>query len=172
MTKYTVFFDESGDQHIKVFAGFVAANDQWERFEKEWHDVLRRFEAPPLHMRTFAHSINEFATWKGDEQRRIRFLEALMVVIRIRTRAFFATAVLINGFEDVASQYASLVPELGETGDVSSVPTMEYPMGSLTMVIAPLAAEELVIMEGISNQPLRRKSLGPLLASDCLLHFI
>ena len=28
--------------------------------------------------------------------------------------------------------------------DVSSVPTMEYPMGSLTMVIAPLAAEELV----------------------------
>ncbi len=78
MTKYTVFFDESGDQHIKVFAGFVAANDQWERFEKEWHDVLRRFEAPPLHMRTFAHSINEFATWKGDEQRRIRFLEALI----------------------------------------------------------------------------------------------
>jgi AIPR protein len=35
--------------------------------------------------------------------------------------------------------------------DVSSVPTMEYPMGSLTMVIAPLAAEELVKMQGISN---------------------
>jgi uncharacterized protein DUF3800 len=108
MTKYTVFFDESGDQHIKVFAGFVAANDQWERFEKEWHDVLRRFEAPPLHMRTFAHSINEFATWKGDEQRRIRFLEALMGVIRIRTRTSFATAVLINGFEDVANQYPDI----------------------------------------------------------------
>ncbi len=108
MTKYTVFFDESGDQHIKVFAGFVAANDQWERFEKEWHDVLRRFEAPPLHMRTFAHSINEFATWKGDEQRRIRFLEALIGVIRIRTRTSFATAVLINGFEDVANQYPDI----------------------------------------------------------------
>ena len=108
MTKYTVFFDESGDQHIKVFAGFVAANDQWERFEKEWHDVLRRFEAPPLHMRTFAHSINEFATWKGDGQRRIRFLEALMGVIRIRTRTSFATAVLINGFEDVANQYPDI----------------------------------------------------------------
>ena len=108
MTKYTVFFDESGDQHIKVFAGFVAANDQWERFEKEWHDVLRRSEAPSLHMRTFAHSINEFATWKGDEQRRIRFLEALMGVIRIRTRTSFATAVLINGFEDVANQYPDI----------------------------------------------------------------
>jgi len=35
--------------------------------------------------------------------------------------------------------------------DVSGVPTMEYPMGSLTMVIAPLSAEELVQMEGISN---------------------
>jgi hypothetical protein len=35
--------------------------------------------------------------------------------------------------------------------DVSAVPTMEYPIGTLNMVIAPLAAEELVNMEGIAN---------------------
>lgn len=35
--------------------------------------------------------------------------------------------------------------------DVSSVPTMEYQWDKLTMVIAPLAAEELVTMQGISN---------------------
>jgi len=108
MTKYTVFFDESGDQRIKVFAGFVAANEQWERFEKEWRDVLRRFEAPPLHMRTFAHSINEFATWKGDERRRSGFLAALIGVIRMRTRTSFATAVLVDDFEDVANRYPDI----------------------------------------------------------------
>ena len=35
--------------------------------------------------------------------------------------------------------------------DASAVPTMEYPMGALSMVIAPLAAEELVTMQGIAN---------------------
>ena len=35
--------------------------------------------------------------------------------------------------------------------DVSGVPTMEYPMGKISMVIAPLAAEELVKMKGIQN---------------------
>ncbi len=108
MPKYLVFFDESGDQHIKVFAGFVAAIEQWDRFDKEWNQVLTRFDAPPLHMRTFAHSIKEFASWKGDEQRRIRFLEALTGVIRIRTRTFFAAAVLADDFEDVANRYPDL----------------------------------------------------------------
>jgi hypothetical protein len=108
MTKYTVFFDESGDQRIRVFAGIVAANEQWECFEKEWRNVLTRFEAPPLHMRTFAHSISEFATWKGDEQRRSGFLKALIGVIRIRTRTSFATAVLVDDFKDVASRYPDI----------------------------------------------------------------
>ena len=78
MPKYTVFFDESGDEHIKVFAGFVSANEQWDRFEVEWRRVLGRFNAPPLHTRTFAHSIGEFAESKGDEPRRQAFLTAVV----------------------------------------------------------------------------------------------
>lgn len=108
MPQYTVFFDESGDEHIKVFAGFVAANEQWERFEREWRDVVKRFDAPPLHMRTFAHSIDEFAGWRGDEQRRIGFLKALLGVIRIRTRTPFASAVLVGDFNEVAERYPDL----------------------------------------------------------------
>ena len=109
ITKYTVFFDESGDQHIKVFAGFVAANEQWEHFEHEWREVLKRFNAPSLHMRTFAHSVAEFAEWKGDERRRVSFLEALIGVIRIRTRTLFASAVLIDDFKDVAKRYPEIL---------------------------------------------------------------
>lgn len=109
MTQYTVFFDESGDQHIKVFAGFVAANEQWERFEHEWRKVLKRFNSPPLHMRTFAHSVNEFAEWKGDERRRVGLLEALIGVIRIRTRTSFAAAVLVDDFNDVGKRYPEIL---------------------------------------------------------------
>jgi len=43
VTEYTGFFDESGDEHLKIFAGFVAANGQWKRFEQEWREVLNAF---------------------------------------------------------------------------------------------------------------------------------
>jgi hypothetical protein len=108
-TRYTVFFDESGDRHIKVFAGFVAADEQWKCFEHEWREVLKRFNAPSLHMRTFAHSVDEFAEWKGDEQRRVSFLEALIGVIRIRTRTLLASAVLVDDFNDVAIRYPEIL---------------------------------------------------------------
>ena len=110
MTKYTVFFDESGDQHIKVFAGFAAADEQWERFEHEWREVLKKFNAPSLHMRTFAHSVDEFAGWKGNEDRRMAFLKSLIGVIRFRTRTSFAAAVLVDDFNNVALRY----PEIRE----------------------------------------------------------
>jgi hypothetical protein len=106
--KYSIFFDESGDPGIKVFAGLVATNAQWAKFETEWHDVLKRFGSPPLHMRTFAHSLDEFAEWKGDELRRSALLKALLGVIRIRTRTFFASAVRTRDFDEVATRYPEL----------------------------------------------------------------
>jgi hypothetical protein len=105
---YTIFFDESGDKDLKVFAGFVAANEQWSKFETEWREALARFGSPPLHMRTFAHSIDEFAGWRGDEARRSALLKALLGVIRIRTRTFFASAVRAGDFDDVAMRYPKL----------------------------------------------------------------
>jgi hypothetical protein len=106
--EYTIFLDESGDQEIKVFAGFVAANEQWQKFEVEWREVLARFSSPPLHMRTFAHSLDEFAEWRGNEHRRGALLKALLGVIRIRTRTFFASAVRSADFDDVATRYPEL----------------------------------------------------------------
>ncbi len=71
--------------------------------------MLKRFNAPSLHMRTFAHSVAEFAEWKGDERRRVSFLEALIGVIRIRTRTLFASAVLIDDFNDVAKRFPEIL---------------------------------------------------------------
>ena len=107
--KYTAYFDESGDDRLKVFAGFVAANEQWERFEDEWVAVLRRFSAPPLHMRTFAHCRDEFSEWKGDEARRVAFLKSLIAVIKLRTRTPFASAVIVDHFDDVAARCPELL---------------------------------------------------------------
>lgn len=44
----TAYFDDSGqygspkggDTHAVVFAGFVSMVDQWDRFDKDWRDIL------------------------------------------------------------------------------------------------------------------------------------
>lgn len=60
-------------------------------------------------MRTFAHSIDEFASWKGDKERRIRFLQALIGVVRIRTRTSFADAVRVDDFNEVAKIHPDIM---------------------------------------------------------------
>jgi hypothetical protein len=56
-------------------------------------------------MREFAHSVGEFSSWKGDEQRRRRFLARLISVIRARVRHSFASAVVMDDYRTVDLRY-------------------------------------------------------------------
>ena len=71
---------------------------------------------PSLHMRTFAHGVNESAEWKGDQCRRMSFLKALVGVIRIRTRTLFAAAVLVKASKTrrVSTTLRQVVIKFGE----------------------------------------------------------
>jgi hypothetical protein len=107
MSTYKAYFDGSGSSatHVLAVAGFVARSAQWVEFERNWKEVLIRFDAPPLHMRHFAHSVKEFAGWKGDEDRRRSFLRALVATIKLRVQHSFASAVIIKDYHDICSQY-------------------------------------------------------------------
>jgi hypothetical protein len=83
-----------------------------------------------------------FLTNAKRDQNAIDFLKVTPNLILYDEGELQKSYVPINKTEPIATEISF---------DVSSVPTMEYPMGSLTMVIAPLAAEELVKMQGISN---------------------
>ncbi len=77
------YLDESGkvdDSDFVAVAGAIASVESWLEFEARWNGVLAEFDAPPLHMKTFAHSTGEFAGWKGDETKRRDFQERLMRV--------------------------------------------------------------------------------------------
>ena len=56
-------------------------------------------------MRDFAHSVGEYATWKGDEIRRKDFLSRLIGITKIRARHSFAVAVLMDAYRKVDSKY-------------------------------------------------------------------
>ena len=69
---FTAYFDAGGapdSTAIFTVADFVGQNQQWIEFDRNWKEVLERFNAPPLHMRHFAHSIEEFADRKGNESK-------------------------------------------------------------------------------------------------------
>ncbi len=56
-------------------------------------------------MREYAHSIGEFASWRGDQQKRARFLERLVNIIKTRTLHGFATAVMMDAYREVDKRY-------------------------------------------------------------------
>jgi hypothetical protein len=108
MRVFTAYFDGSGspdDTVAIVVAGFVAPAEQWIEFKRNWNDCLRDFGVSSLHMRNFAHSRGEFATWKGNEDRRRGFLGRLISIIRVRVWHSFACAVVMEDYRSVDGKF-------------------------------------------------------------------
>lgn len=104
MAMFTVYFDCSGhpnDTNVLSVAGFVANSGQWIRFEKEWKKVLAVFGVSSLHMKNFAHSTGEFASWKGDETKRRAFLASLIRVLKKRARHSFVSSVYLPDYREI-----------------------------------------------------------------------
>jgi hypothetical protein len=108
VSRYTAVFDDSGspnDTAAVVVAGFVAPDEQWAEFERNWNKCLADFAVSTLHMREFAHSRGEFAGWKEDEAKRRRFLGRLIATIQIRMWHSFASAVMMDDYRKVDTKY-------------------------------------------------------------------
>jgi hypothetical protein len=97
MFSLTSYFDASGgvEHPAIIVAGYISSVRKWERFDVEWRKVLarREFNVRYFHMKEFAHSTDEFDGWKGDEPRRRRFINALIVVLSKYAHAGFACMV-------------------------------------------------------------------------------
>lgn len=83
MAMLTMYCDASGTDQSEVIrvGGFVASVDNWLAFGREWTAALREEGIEFFHMREFAHSVDQFKEWKGDEPRRIKFLSRLCDII-------------------------------------------------------------------------------------------
>jgi hypothetical protein len=105
---YTVYFDSSGtpDQDAAVVvAGFIAEDRQWLEFDRNWADTLRLFGVSALHMREFAHSLGEYTTWKGDNDKRAGFLKSLISHLSLRARHSFVSSIIMADYRDIDSRY-------------------------------------------------------------------
>jgi hypothetical protein len=60
---FTAYYDESGSPEQRaVVASFVASDEQWLEFERNWNDTLRQFGISLFHAVDFSQSVKEFKT--------------------------------------------------------------------------------------------------------------
>lgn len=65
--------------------GLLSDLESWTRYEDEWNETLCKYGAHEFHMKNFAHSTGEYELWRGDEAKRISFIQALARTISTTT---------------------------------------------------------------------------------------
>jgi hypothetical protein len=77
------YFDESGTHSgsgVFAIAGYVAAQEDWIKFETDWKRVLRSAGISYFHMVEYENRCGPFATW--GEEKRHEVLTDLLAVIK------------------------------------------------------------------------------------------
>jgi len=106
MAVLSAYLDASGSEndpacHFLAVGGYVATDEQWSSFEKDWHNALSEAGVEHFHMKEFAHSIGEFRAWRGDERRRGRFLEQLAHIIKVHNLEDFGLIINMDQYRKV-----------------------------------------------------------------------
>jgi hypothetical protein len=106
LTLYSDCSRSGQNDGITVVSGWLSSGELWLGFESAWAMVLQRFEVPYFHMKEFAHSTGAFETgWKGENEKRQRFIEALLAVIDQYALASVASMIDRKTFDDVNQEF-------------------------------------------------------------------
>lgn len=102
------YFDESGhpddpNSQVVSVAAIVSTQAGWHKFCDEWTLTLERYHVTRLHMKDYAHSRGEFATWKGDDTKRRDFLAELVSTVKATVQ--FAHVSSLAGDDWKATMY-------------------------------------------------------------------
>jgi hypothetical protein len=107
MAVFTAYFDASGNKRMPVLtvAGFVSRVRKWDRFNDEWSAILSREQVPSMHMTDFVSSQKHFSSWRGESDRRRRFISDLTDCIKRNTNKGFATSVFVSDYDEVNADF-------------------------------------------------------------------
>lgn len=107
MAVMTCYVDVGGSLSEIVIspATLVSRPEKWVEFDKRWSECLAAFGVSALHMKDFAHSRKEFESWRGDQPKRRRFLNALLWIIEDLVEYIAAVSIYIHDFNAVDSRY-------------------------------------------------------------------
>lgn len=112
---FSAYFDASvdKDKRIVTVAGFVSRLNKWERFAKEWMQILSvNPRVSYFHMTDFASSRQGWEEWNGKSEMRAKLVSDLVACIAKNTNKGFADTVATTAYEQANAQYM-LREELG-----------------------------------------------------------
>jgi len=100
---FTSYFDASGTKRASVLtvAGFISRVGKWDRFNDQWSAILASEGVPSFHMTDFVSSKKVFSGWKGQTERRKKFVANLADCIRKNTNKGFGHSVVISDFDEI-----------------------------------------------------------------------
>ncbi len=95
------YFDDSGhesDPNIitSALGGYVATEDDWVCFEREWKKVLLDHDVPFLHMREYSHHLGPFKKYEHDRQGKNSLIKSLIGVIENSGLIGFVSSIYLN----------------------------------------------------------------------------
>src|SRR5450631_1240772 len=95
---YIGYFDDSGhpdDQMTVVVAGFIATEDQWRLFERDWRNILDPFGIDIFHM-TDVEASNRWSRIEKD-----LIVERLVRTITTRAQYHISEIVLMDDYKEI-----------------------------------------------------------------------
>jgi hypothetical protein len=108
MADFIAYLDDSGSPDDGIclgVAGFVSTWDKWISFEEDWRGILNEYGVEYFHMREYAHSIEQFKSWKGEEGRRRTFLKRLIKSLNGKVHKSFASSVILKDYREIDAIY-------------------------------------------------------------------
>ncbi|MGH9688912.1 MAG: hypothetical protein ACRD5K_17670 [Candidatus Acidiferrales bacterium] len=103
MTDFAAYFDDSGHpdgQKAVIVAGFIASEEQWLLFEKEWKAILAPLSIDLFHMADFENC----KVWP--KEFKMRVVEQLVSTIVGRCRYHISEVVLMDDYRRINDLYA------------------------------------------------------------------
>lgn len=104
------YFDDSGkesDQNVPYvcMAGYLADQSYWEKFAREWLDLLRIHNISQIHMRELVPLQSEYRHLGWDAHKRDRVLADFIRLIKENQLIGFAVGVDAHAWRDIRKRY-------------------------------------------------------------------
>lgn len=113
---FTAYLDESGTHEGSLnvaIAGFVADEDQWQHFDREWSLLLEEYQLDHnpgyFHMVDFESRLGPYSVWENPK--RIDFMRKLTGIIKRRVRAGIAASFPEHHLQRMKEAMPSAFPE-------------------------------------------------------------